>query len=874
MALRKTQGRVNIALKMLRLFYSSNMEEGYSGDIEEEFEEIIKIHGQNKASLWLWRHALVEVPKWMVSELMKGMTMIMQYLKTAQRIMQRHKLNTLINIFGLALGVSTCLAILLFVNYELSYDKFHSNNSSISRITMSGTLAGNAYASARIPAPAAPILTQTFPEIVETVRLIPDNLNLFRYKDQAFNEPLFFFTEPSFFKIFSFPLIEGNTEEALAVPNSIVIDEDLASRLFGSEEALGKIISFNDMMDLTVTGIIQNAPRNSHLDYHMLISLSTLKEYWPFALNSREWPAAYTYIQQRDGVDQIQLLNKIRPFFKEYLNDIAAAEEGELYGNVQSLSDIHLRSHLQNEWKSPGNIRYVLTFLGVGILIMTIACLNYINITTARANVRVREIGIRKTMGASKYQVMLQLVGESLLSGLASMLVAGLLMIVFSPMLRSIMGPGYSIQSCLNSTFLFQVTGIGIFVSIFAGLLPAIQLSRYQPHQSIKGITAGIKTKSKRRMALVTFQFTVLVGLIIMTLGIVQQVSFMQNQPLGFKKEQLLAIRMINDHGDEGNTLLRFNTLKQEMLNLQHVHSATLSSHVPGTRYYEGQFAPEGESRHTVMTMETYQVGEDFLSTYQITLLQGRDFSSEFSGDTQSILINEAASEQFAWENPIGKRVTYTSHGESGEYRVAGVFHNFHSQSLHHAVKPMVLFKSSHCHYLTLYLDRKDLRNTLLQISEVWKSIESDNPFDHFFLDDQFNQFYQFESLMGSIIQCFTIVGICIGCLGLIGLIAFTTERRTKEVGIRKSIGASSSSIVMLFLEEFGVMLIVANVLAWPLGYFSLKMWLTNFAYKTEINLVIFVLASITTALVGMLTIAYWVLRAARANPVEALKYE
>ena len=845
-----------------------------AGDLDEAFSRQLAHKGRYGVCLWYWRQVQSCVPGYLKSAFFWRMTMFVQYLKTARRSMQKQRLYATIHVLGLAMGIASCLAILMYVNNELSFDRFHPASDRVYRIALAGTLGGESYASARIPSPAAPILVQSFPEIETAVRLVPDNLNLFRYQDHCFNEPAFFFAEPSVFDVFSYPLVNGDPGTALAVPNSVVIDEALAQRLFGEEKALGRVIAFNDMADLTVTGVFKNPPSNSHLSFHLLISFSTLEEYWPYALQSRDWPGAYTYVRLRSGTDERQFRDKIEAFFPRQFNDMAEADGGDLKGVIQPLTAIHLHSNMPNEWMSPGQFNDVVTFGAIGLLILVMACVNYWSLTTARSGVRAKEIGLRKTLGASRPQVVMQLLGESCWLGLLALLGAAVLLLSLQSVIKGIVGPAFSLASCLRGPFVLQLMGVTLFVILVSGLLPAFSLSRFQPHESLRGITAGAKTRQKTRMTLVISQFSILMALMVMALGVLKQIQFLYHQPMGFDQKRLLSLKLVNDHSDEDNSLIRFQTLKQELTLLPTVHAATLSSHVPGTRYYEGQFSPEGENGQQSITMETYEADADFIQTFQIPLILGRAFSKSNLGEATSIMVNETAAAQWGWEDPIGKRVTYSAHDEEGTYRVIGVFKDFHSRSFHHQIKPMVLFNSSHCHYLTLNVDRENLAATLEQIRETWNRIEANHPFDYFFLEDRFHDLYQSEIRMSRIIKSFTVVAMFIGCLGLVGLISFTTERRTKEIGIRKSLGASFGSIVGLFLREFMGLMAVAILLAWPLGYQALQMWLAHFAYRMNVHAAIFVVSAAAGGLLGMLTIGYWVLRVARTNPVKSLRYE
>ena len=860
---------------MLNLLCRPDKRETCHDEFEEVYRMIEEEDGIFRARIWY----VIQILKIIKGKLFNlqywSLSMFKNYIKITFRNILRNKGYSMINISGLALGIASAMLLFSYVNYELSFDKYHEKADRIYRIVVRGRMAGEDYDNAKIPATMTPLLLSDYPEIENTVRFTSEIFNMFRYRDKKFYEPRFMYADSSVFKVFSYSLIKGDYSTALKAPNTIVLTQETAYKYFGDEDPMGKMIRLNDEADLAVTGIMKSPPDNSHLKFDMLISFETFIKYSSWAARSLTSFNSYTYIILKEGIDSDHFKKKCVDFFDKHIGEQFKSTGGELSCRLQPLTSIHLHSDLQNDNPENTSIIYVYTFIVIAILILLVACINYINLSTARSVIRAKEIGVRKVLGAFKGQIIRQFIGESFFYEFLALLFGITLVIVTLPLFRELSGQPLTIDFFIQPLFWIELVLIMGFVCIIAGGYPAFLLSGFKPVKTLKGIFHTDRKNSLFRNILVLFQFTVLTALVIITVGILSQLNFIKERNLGFDKDQLLYIKFQNNHSDNDNRINWINSLKAELVTLDGVIHGSLSNHVPSNGYFRGQFNPEGFPENQIFNMETYLIDDDFLSTYGIDLGEGRGFSKKFTNDAENaVIINETAARQFGWENPVGKSILRLSKYGNQDYHVIGMVKDFHSRTLHHSIEPMIFQKFDDFHSLTLRLKTENIAHTMKLIEKKWRAFEPDHPFEFFFLDDYFNSLYKTEVNLGKIVRIFTFLAVCIGCLGLFGVMSFMTAQRTKEIGIRKTVGASVTNISLLLTKEFIKWVVLANLFAWPIAYLALNRWLQNFAYKTEVGWGIFIFSGFVSLLIAIITIGHRVLKAAKTNPVESLRYE
>ena len=752
---------------MLNHLCRSDKRETYRFELEEIYQIIEEEDGILRARIWY----VIQVVKIIRGKLFNihywSLSMFKNYCKIAFRHILRYKGYSIIHISGLAIGIASAIFLLSYVNYELSFDNYHENADRIYRVVVQGRMAGEDYDNAKIPAAMTPLLMNDYPEVENTVRFASEIFNMFRYQDKKFYEPQFMYADSSVFNVFSYSLIKGDYHTALKAPNTIVLTRETAYKYFGNEDPMGKIITFNDEIDLAVTGIMEPPPENSHLKFDMLVSFETFTKYNSWAARSLTSFNCYTYIILNEGIDSDHFKKKCVDFFDKHIGEEFKSTGGELSCRLQPLTSIHLHSDLQNDNPENTSIIYVYTFIVIATLILLVACINYINLSTARSIIRAKEIGVRKVLGAFKGQIIKQFIGESFYHEFLALLLGITFVIAAFPIFRDLSGQIFTTDCFMKPLFWIELVLIMGFVCLFAGGYPAFVLSGFRPVKTLKGVFHTDRKNSFFRNILVLFQFTVLTALVIITVGILSQLNFVKERNLGFDKDQLLYIKFHNDHSDNDNRINWIHSLKAELVTLDGVISGALSNHVPSTNYFRGQFNAEGFPKNQLFNMETYQIDDDFLRTYGIDLVKGRGFSKEISTDTENaVIINETAARQFGWENPVGKSIERLDKYENPNYRVIGVVKDFHSRTLHYSIEPMIFRKFADFHSLTLRLKTENIPHTMKLIEEKWRAFEPDHPFEYIFLDDYFDSLYKTEVHLGKIIRIFTFLAVCIGCLG------------------------------------------------------------------------------------------------------------
>ena len=798
--------------------------------------------------------------------------MFKNYLHIALRNIKKHKGYSLINILGLAIGMACCILITSYVLYELSYDKYHENAGSIYRLKSDAQIGDNHLHIPKSSPPMSGYMVENFPEVTNAVRFRELGNAPVRYRENQYYEDRIYYTDNSIFDIFTFPLLIGDPKTALKTANSIVITEDVAKKYFGEEDPIGKVLTVDESDDYTITGVLSNVPRNSHFIFDMLCSFETHSARNKMNMHNWLFLNYYTYIMVQEGTYQKALEQKFPAMIDKNAGGILKAVKGDLKLTLQPLTSIHLHSRLEQEISGTSNIAYVYIFSAIALFILFIACMNFMNLSTARSANRAQEVGMRKVLGAHKAEIIRQFLGESLLYSVLSCVVALVFVEVALPLFRSVSGINLRINYVENPWFIPGLIGLTIFVGLIAGSYPAFFLSAFQPIRVIKGNLKSGATNARFRSVLVIFQFTISIVLIIGTIIIINQLKYMKNSQLGFQKEQVVVFPISDE-----STVESLAPFKGELKSYPGIINVAASSHVPGQTTYYNPFLPEGFTRDQMPWMGQLNVDVDYLPTLEIELLAGRNFSPELKTDqTRSVIINETAAKRFGWEDPVGKTIgEYSNSGGILKRPVIGVVKDFHIDSLHRRIGPLLITNNPEwLNTLSVRIKPDNIPKTMEFLSEKWNHHNPYRPFQYFFLDDSFDAQYRADEKLSKIFSYFSILAIFIACLGLFGLASYTAEQRTKEIGIRKVLGASISEIVKLLTKEFSKWVLAANIIAWPVAYYAMNKWLQGFAYRIGMEFLTFVLAAIVALAIALLTVSYQAVRAAKTDPVNSLRYE
>ncbi len=813
--------------------------------------------------------------------------MFSNYLKIALRNFLKHKNYSLINIFGLACGMACCILILLHVQDELRFDTFHAKVDRIFRVVEKrSTNEGEVHAAFTVP-PLGRALQNDFPEVVETVRFFIGWRLTVKQGEGRHIVRDYFFSEPSFFRTFDFPLQQGDPQTALAAPRSIVLTEASAQRFFGNENPLGKTLQLEaedfpefGKGDFIVTGVLRDPPHNSHLDFGMLVSLSTLDAFPDIHQALQSWnPSGFgaaTYVVLDSDKQRAGLEAKLADFSNKYRGAEVSARR-QLY--LQPLRDIHFYSgHIAAERnKNEGELGYVYIFALIAAFIALIACINYMNLATARAMHRAKEVGMRKVIGANQQQLIGQFLGESLGITFVALLVALVLVEIALPAFNALASKKLALDFSSGWGIFAGLLVIALLLGLISGSYPALYLSRFRPIMTLKGALRAGAGAARLRRGLVVAQFALSLIMIVATFVVYQQLQYVRHKQLGFNQEHLVVIDINHD-----DVQANFTTIKTEFLRDAAVRSVTVSSRVPGDwkSFRQIQVVKEGAADTETQAMSFNGVDEDFLRTYEIDLVAGRNFSRELASDSAAVLLNETAARMLFGEVPLGKIIRVPARPFQGQ--VVGVVKDFHFQSLHDQIGPLVmgLMPKGGRHalhgidYFSLRISTAHVPETIAFITKVHEQFDRVNPIELDFLDKWWGNLYQRDERVGKIFGAAATLAILIACIGLLGLSAFMAEQRTKEIGVRKVLGASVASIVALLSKDFTRLVLVGTLVASPLAYYAMQKWLQSFAYRIEIGWIIFIAAGTFTAMIALLTVSYQALKAAMGNPVEALRYE
>ena len=782
--------------------------------------------------------------------------MIRNYFKIALRNIKRHSAYSILNIIGMAIGMTCAILILLWVQDEWSYDRHFENADELYRVIENQNLSGGG-SSLIVPVPGAlaKALKEEYPEIIRAVRLCPNPLIL--QKKGEFIEETVISTDKDFLKMFGIRFIRGDINTALDDPHSIVITEETAKKYFGNEEALGKTLASRGF-NVTVTGVVKSMPENSHIQFNILIPVEWLSG---LAAHIDGWNERFnTYIELKKGTESKIVEAKIHDFIKKHNKE----SNSEIF--LQNIKKVHLYSlgkYFADSYGT-GDITYVRILSLIAIFILIIACINFLNLSTAQSARRAREIGVRKVSGANKQKIILQFLGESLLIVLVAHVIAMIFVELLLPGFNNLIGKQLSVNYQSAGLYIGLFT-IVLFCGLLAGGYPAFYLSSLKPLDVIKGTVNKNPGNAGFRRILVIFQFSLSILLIICTLIVEAQLKYIQNKNLGFNKENIGYFMFPTRPSDP-----KLEALKKELISNPDILSVTRAGNPFYNEGTRNGFTWEGKSEGDDVYFHMIGVDPDYASVYKLELKEGRFFSSEFQTDKTAIVINEEAEKILGFNNPVG--VTITS-SRGSKLNIIGVVKDFHTQSLHHKIGPVIMQMSeSNNFYIRMKPDK--IVPVVESVKKTFKAFDPGLPIDFHFLDNDYDNLYRTERRMGKIFGYFSLLAILISCLGLIGLSSFMTQRRTKEIGIRKINGAKSVEIYSLLSKEYILWVMISILIACPVGWFAMNKWLQNFAYRINISLWIFLLAGFLALLIALLTVSWQAYRAASKNPVEALRYE
>lgn len=806
--------------------------------------------------------------------------MIRNYLKVAFRNLTKHKFYSAINILGLSVGIASVLLMALYVQYELSYDKHVPDADRIYRITMQASLSGQDIEAATATPHLAPTLLEEFPEVEAYARFRDHGSYIVAYEDTKIREEGIIFADQGAADMFDFDFVIGDPATALAEPNTLVLTEETAKKYFGDEDPMGKTLLLDNEWEYSVSGVIKELPKNMHFQFDIFCSMESLD-----GAKNDLWVSNNfnSYVKLREGTSPEQVTEKAQLLIDKYIGveiekfigkslDEWAEEGNQMRYNLTPLVGLHLDSHVDGELAVNGDRQYVLIFGIIALFILVIACINFMNLATARSASRAKEVGIRKTLGSIKKQLVTQFLSEAFIMSLIAFAIGLVLAGFCLPMFNQLADRSLSIEDINWPTFLPILIGIALFIGLFAGSYPAFYLSAFKPAAVLKGkLQGGMKHKGIRS-ALVVFQFACSITLIVCTLVVYQQMQYIQNQNLGYDKDQLVYVQ--NAYMLEDNV----ENYKQELLRHPGVLNATISGSLPtpsnrnSTYYFPGSNPDDPRST----SLDIWHVDFDYLQTIGIEITEGRAFDSQFRTDSTAIVINESCAKQFQWtpEEAIGQTVgTLDSQGNE-YYEVVGVVKDFFFESMRQEIRPLILHIGRSHGLVTFRIQPEQTQQVIAAMEQTWMTMSNGQPFSYEFVDDKFNGVYENERRQGTIFTVFAGLAILIACLGLFGLAAFTAEQRTKEIGVRKVLGATVPSLVVLLSREFMILVGVAFIVASAISAFLMNAWLSDFSYHTKLAPWIFIVAGITAMAIAWFTMSFQSLRAALANPVKSLRSE
>lgn len=831
------------------------------GDMIETYRYLADDLGPLRAWIWFWGQCVKASPYYVIDELHGRIHMFKNYVLVTVRNLRKNGTYSLLNIIGLAVGMTAFILIALYVQYELSFDKYHENADRIYRVIREGR--------AFTPAPLGPELKEKIPEVEAAARILRSPNILVSHEQNHFLEEEFYWVDHETFSIFSIPFTRGDPKTALADPSAIVLSQRTAEKYFGDANPMGKILTVSERYEFRVSGVFENMPANSHFVMDVVVPYET---YFQITTNDiTRWTSnfSYTYVLLWEDADPEAAENKIHPIIEIPLLKAAGVKEPyPKYYFIQPMTEIHLHSHLEQEVGLNNDMKYILLFSSIAFLILFIACVNYMNLGTARSLRRGKEVGLRKVVGAQKGQLIVQFLGESLTMAVLAMIIAIMMVLASLPAFNNLVQRQIHLNPLHNPQLFLGLAFITLFVGLFAGSYPAMRISGFRPISVLSGTFTRSPKGSSLRSILVLIQFAITIVLIICTIAVRDQLKFIKNMDMGYAKEQIITLPVRG-----GSVRQNIQSIKTALLQSSDILAVSTSGRLPNNIDTFTSRDWTGRNPEEPIPIYYNTADYDFIDLFGMQIVQGRNFSRDFPSDKQgAFLVNETAVKVAEWESPIGRKLTHWR-GDTGE--IIGVIKDFHLHSLHRPIEPLYIFldPGSFSH-IAIKTRSTNIPATIDYVEEVMKKYSPSYPFSYSFFDDVFERAYFTEQRMGRVFGAFAILAIFIACLGLFGLTAFASEQRTRELGIRKVLGASDTNIFLLLSKEFVRWVLLANLIAWPIAFFAMNKWLQNFAYRIHIGIVDFLISGGTALLIAYLTVSYQSIKSARANPADSLRYE
>ncbi|MCP4727079.1 MAG: FtsX-like permease family protein [bacterium] len=873
-----------LAEKLLKCFLNKYEYYEKLGDLQEVYYTLLEKEGGAKAKIWYWRQVFKALPEFIYNSFQWSLIMFINYIRITLRLLKKQKIYTFIKISGLALGMAFFLLMIGYVQFEMSFDNFHEKGDRIYRVLREGKTEDYTDTRGNIGAPLAPLLLDQFPGVENAVRFTNFFEGFLKYGSKNFKTEQFFFTDGSIFDVFNFPLRTGDPETALTDPFSIILSPEMAERYFRDEDPIGKVISYKlsfreEWFDFRVTGILEEIPKNSHIGINFLASYSSMSSIVSPNFMTSHWDSpTWTYLLLRDGFQAEQLDEAFPDFVK---NNVDTGSFSSYRMFVQPLNDIYFNSIGMGAPIGKMGLKmidYILSF--VAFFILLIACINFMNLSTARSACRMKEIGMRKVMGAYKRHLVMQFIGESVIYSFISLGAALVLVYLFLPKFNQLIifheaiGQTLDMKYLLNSNYLGFIILTTLLVGIFSGCYPAFFLSAFKPVTTLKGKLGMISSPERLRKVLVTLQFTVSIVLIVGSMLIYRQVSHWKTGDMGFSHEYVLTIPVLDKTINP-----RFENLKTEFLQNSNILSVTASSTEPGVTSHNGILL---KGRDVVdANMGILYVDPDYIKTLDIEILDGRDFSNLIQGDAENALImNEAALRKIGWQSGVGEDVElYWKRGNTNETiyttNVIGIVKDFSFRGLTGEVRNVLIkIDPRRFNYILVKVNGVNISAAVEHMETAWNNFNIAQPFEYTFLDEDIANSYMMFDNFASMTRYATFFAIFIACLGLFGLASFVVERKTKDIGVRKVLGASITGIVMLLSKDFMKLVLIANVVAWPLSYFMMNGLLEGYANRISVGYSVFIISGVLAVMLAFLTVGFQAIRAAVKNPADAIQYE
>ena len=807
--------------------------------------------------------------------------MLKNYFKTAVRNLSKNKFYSSINIIGLAVGLATCLLIFLYVVDELGYDKYNANAGRIYRANNDIKFNGNYLDLSQVPAVMGPTMLREMPQVQQYVRMNWHGSFLVKKGNENIQEQRVAYADSTLFDVFTLPVIAGDAKTALKDYHSLVITETIAKKYFNSTDVVGKTMLMNDTSNYKITAVIKDIPKQSHFHFDFFVPM--LESY---GINEDNWLSENytTYILLKKNADVRQFEAQLNPFMDKHVGpqlqsfvNISLSDfkkgGGYIRASLTPLTAIHLHSNKQGDLEGNGNAEYVYIFSGIALMILLIACVNFMNLSTARSSNRAKEVGVRKVLGSLRANLIQQFLTESFLISFVALVIAVLMAWLLLPYFNQLAGKEIDAAVLLQPYIVLLLIALMLIVGLLAGSYPAFFLSSFQPIDVLKGKLAKGFKRSWLRNSLVVFQFVISIVLIFGTIVIYNQLNYIHNKDIGFNRNQVVIINHANTLGNQTETF------KNELLQVSGVQNATMSGYLPVNygRNSNTYFTSPTLDPTTGINVQAWTVDENYVPTLGLKIAEGRNFSQQFLTDSTGVIINEAAAKFLATKNLLNKKIYTIKDIQSKElidFHIIGIVKNFNFSSLRDVVTPLALFLGKDNGNISVRISSGDISNAIAQIKNKWKAIAPSQPFDYSFMDDDFNKLYTTEQRTGNIFITFAVLAILIACLGLFGLVTYAAEQRIREIGIRKVLGASVSNIAGMLSTDFLQLVIISAAIAFPLAWWAMNKWLQGFAYRVNISWWAFAIAGILALLIALITVSFQAIKAAIANPVKSLRTE